>query len=445
MEKQVFTNDEIIAQIQENNVLFIRLQFLDILGIPKNIVIPSQRIEEALEEGIHFDGSSIIGYATIEESDKLAKPDPSTFIILPDIIEKRTTARLLCDIYEPSGKRSPADTKYVLEKVMTQSEKMGYTFNTGPECEFFLFKKNGETTTLTPNDSAGYFDLSHRDLAEGVRADISLALDAFGIQTYTSHHEVSDGQHEINFRYADAVTTADRVITLKYVTKVIATLHNLHATFMPKPIQGLNGSGMHTHMSLFTKHGINAFYDEHNEYCLSATSQHFIAGLLKNIKEITPILNPTVNSYKRLVPGYEAPTYISWANRNRSALIRIPAEKKNGTRCELRSPDLSGNPYLQFALMLAAGLDGIRTKIELTPPVEKNVYTLTDQQKKRYGIEPLPESLGHSLNIMEQSDLLKETLGPHIFDNYLHVKRKQWDSYRQQITPWETEKYLHLI
>jgi glutamine synthetase len=327
MDEQL-TKERVITETQNQNVLFIRLQFLDILGIPKNIVIPSQRLEEALDEGIHFDGSSIIGYATIEESDKLAKPDPSSFVVLPEIIEKRATAKLLCDIYEPSGERSPADTKYVLENIMNQAENLGYIFNTGPECEFFLFKKNGEATTLKPNDSAGYFDLSHRDLAEGVRADISLALDEFGIQTYTSHHEVSDGQHEINFRYADAITTADRVITLKYVTKVIATLHNLHATFMPKPLQGLSGSGMHTHMSLFTKDGENAFYDSDNEYDLSETAKHFIAGLLKNIKEITPILNPTVNSYKRLVPGYEAPTYISWANRNRSALIRIPAEKK---------------------------------------------------------------------------------------------------------------------
>ena len=445
MKNVTLSKDEVIHQAQEKNVRFIRLQFLDILGIPKNIVIPAQRLEEALEEGIHFDGSSIIGYATIEESDKLAKPDPKSFVVLPEIIEKRTTAKLLCDIFEPTGQRSPADTKYVLEKMMRQAEKLGYIFNTGPECEFFLFKKNGETTTLTPNDSAGYFDLSHRDLAEGVRADISLALDAFGIQTYTSHHEVSDGQHEINFRYADAITTADRVITLKYVTKVIATLHNLHATFMPKPIQGLNGSGMHTHMSLFTEDNTNAFYDPNDEYSLSTVARHFIAGLITYIKEITPILNPTVNSYKRLVPGYEAPTYISWANRNRSALIRIPAEKKNGTRCELRSPDLSGNPYLQFAVMLAAGLEGIKTKLELQPPIEKNVYTLTEQQKKRFGIEPLPESLGHSLSIMENSSLLKETLGTHIFENYLHVKRKQWESYRQQITSWEIERYLHLI
>jgi len=445
MENIVQSIESVLNQIQEKKVLFIRLQFLDILGIPKNIVIPSIRLEEALKEGIPFDGSSIVGYATIEESDKIARPIPNTLVILPEIIEKRKTARLICDIYEPSGERCLADTKFVLEKIMDTTKGLGYTFNTGPECEFFLFKKNGENTTLTPNDSAGYFDLSHRDIAEGVRADISLALDYFGIQTYTSHHEVSNGQHEINFRYADALTTADRVTTLKYVTKVIATFHNLHATFMPKPIQGLSGSGMHTHMSLFTHDNKNIFYDPNQEYSLSETARHFIAGLLDHIQEITAILNPTVNSYKRLVPGYEAPTYISWANSNRSALIRIPAEKKNGTRCELRSPDLSGNPYLQFASMLAAGLDGMQRQLELKPSVEENIYTLNEQQKKHYGIEPLPESLGHALNIMEDSVFVKKLLGPHIFDNFLHVKRKQWDAYRQQITPWEINKYLHLI
>ncbi|MDG6229559.1 MAG: type I glutamate--ammonia ligase [Candidatus Thermoplasmatota archaeon] len=439
------TKTDVLESAKENNVIFIRLQFLDILGIPKNIVIPSSRLEEALDEGIPFDGSSIVGYATIEESDKIARPDPNSFVIIPDIIEKRRTARLICDIYEPSGERCLADTKFVLEKMMDKSKELGYLFNTGPECEFFLFKKNGETTTLTPNDSAGYFDLSHRDIAEGVRADISLALDSFGIQTYTSHHEVSHGQHEINFRYADALTTADRVTTLKYVTKVIATFHNLHATFMPKPIQGLSGSGMHTHMSLFTNDNKNVFYDPNREYGLSETARFFIAGLLDHIKEITAILNPTVNSYKRLVPGYEAPTYISWANSNRSALIRIPAEKKNGTRCELRSPDLSGNPYLQFASMLAAGLDGIKRRLELRQAVEENIYTLNEQQKKQYDIEPLPESLGHALSIMEDSELVKQIVGSHIFENFLHVKRKQWDAYRQQITPWEINRYLHLI
>ncbi len=437
--------DEVFEKAEQEKVLFIRLQFVDILGIPKNIVIPYNRLEEAIQKGIPFDGSSIAGYATIEESDKIAKPDPTSFIVLPETIERRKTAKINCDIYEPTGKRCHADTKYILERMVAKAKKMGFIFNTGPECEFFLFKRNGEEPTTIPNDSAGYFDLSHRDLAEGVRADVSLALADLGIQTHTSHHEVSDGQHEINFRYADAITTADRIITLKYVTKVIATIHDLHASFMPKPLYGHSGSGMHTHMSLFDTQGNNMFYDPADDVKLSSFARYFIAGLLKHIKEITAICNPTVNSYKRLVPGYEAPTYISWAHRNRSALIRIPAGDDKGIRCELRSPDLSGNPYLQFAVMLAAGLNGIELKETLIPSVEENIYTLSESQKKKYGIESLPESLGHALNIMQESELIKETLGNHVFENFLYVKNEEWETYRKQVTPWEIKKYLRII
>ena len=435
----------LINRVREHNVLFIRLQFVDILGTPKNIVIPVSRLEEALDEGMPFDASSIAGYATIEESDKIAKPDPHSFVILPETIEQRKTAKLNCDIYEPNGKRFPGDAKYVLEKMEKKVHDLGYLYNTGPECEFFLFKKDGENSTLTPNDSAGYFDLSHRDLAEGVRADISLALDEMGITTYTSHHEVSRGQHEINFRYADALTTADRVITLKYITKVIATKHNLHASFMPKPLYGVNGSGMHTHMSLFTTDGNNAFYDPDAENQLSNLARFFIAGLLTYVKEITAVLNPTVNSYKRLVPGYEAPTYISWANRNRSALIRIPSGRKKSTRCELRSPDLSGNPYLQFAVMLAAGLKGIEDKLEPPAPVEKNIYALSSKDREENGIGQLPDSLGHALSIISESTFAKEILGDHVFENFLHVKQKEWAEYRMQVTKWEIERYLSTV
>ena len=442
---QIKDKDDVLKITSENNVIFIRLQFVDILGMPKNIVIPSNRLEESLEEGVPFDASSIAGYATIEESDKIAKPDPKSFVILPEEIDKRKTARLICDIYEPNGKRFIGDTKYALERIVNKAKKMGYIYNTGPECEFFLFKKEGEDSTLIPNDAASYFDLSHRDLAEGVRADISIALDAFGIDTYTSHHEVSDGQHEINFRYADALTTADRVLTLKYVTKVVARRHELHASFMPKPLFGLNGSGMHTHLSLFNFNGKSAFYDPNDKNNLSKTAHYFIAGLLKYVKEMTAILNPTVNSYKRLVPGYEAPTYISWANRNRSALIRIPTGRGNKTRCELRSPDLSGNPYLQFAVMLAAGLKGIEDKLMPPDSVEKNIYTLTKKEMKKYKIHHLPESLGHALSFLEESNLMKETLGDHIFENFLHVKQKEWDHYRMQVTPWEIDRYLQIL
>jgi len=437
--------ESVLTIVRENNVHFIRLQFVDILGMPKNIVIPVKGLESALEEGVPFDASSIAGYSTIEESDKIAKPDPASFVILPSSVEQRKTAKLNCDIYEPNGKRFEGDVKYVLERMVEKATKLGYIYNTGPECEFFLFKKNGDNSTLTPNDTAGYFDLSHRDLAEGVRADISLALEEMGIQPYTAHHECADGQQEINFNYADAITTADRVITLKYITKVIATTHNLHASFMPKPLSGPCSSGMHTYQSRFTLDGSNAFYDAHDRNGLSPVAYHFIAGLLKYIRELCLVLNQTVNSFKRLVPGYEAPTYISWANQNRSALIRIPSKRGKSTRCELRNPDVSCNPYLAFSVMLAAGLKGIEERLEAPAPVEKNIYELSEDERQKYGIEQLPESLGHAIALMSKSTLVRETLGDHIFENLLHVKRKEWDTYRLQVTKWEVDSYLPIL
>jgi glutamine synthetase len=445
MENKDYSKEDVLRITEKESVLFVRLQFVDILGMPKNIVIPSKRLEEALDEGIPFDASSIAGYATIEESDKIAKPIPSSYVVLPEAIETRKTAKINCDIYEPNGKRFSGDTKFVLEKMVQKAKNLGFFYNTGPECEFFLFKKDGDQTTLLPNDYAGYFDLSHRDLAEGVRTDISLALEQMGIKTYTLHHEVAGGQHEINFRYDDAVTTADRVLTLKYVTKVIATKHNLHASFMPKPLFGTNGSGMHTHQSLFSAAGKNAFFDSSGAHQLSQIAKQFIAGILKYIKEITLILNPTVNSYKRLVPGYEAPTYISWANRNRSSLIRIPSKRGISTRCELRSPDLSGNPYLQFAVMLAAGLQGIKEKLVPPDPVEKNIYSLNERERKRFGIEQLPESLGHALSLASESELLRDVLGDHVFENLIYVKTNEWGSYRMQVSEWEIKHYLPII
>ncbi len=441
----MWNKESILQSIREQKVLFVRLQFVDILGTPKNIIIPASGIESALDEGVPFDASSIAGYATIEESDKIAKPDPMSYVILPESVEHRKTAKLNCDIFEPNGKRFEGDVKYILEKMMQKAVKLGYVYNTGPECEFFLFKKNGENSTVTPNDTAGYFDLSHRDLAEGVRADITLALDEIGIQPYTAHHECADGQQEINFHYADAITTADRVISLKYITKVIATKHNLHASFMPKPLFGQCGSGMHTHQSLFTLDGTNAFYDFSNKYELSPVAYHFIAGQLTYIKELSGVLNPTVNSYKRLVPGYEAPTYIAWANQNRSALIRIPSKRGKSTRCELRNPDVACNPYLAFSVMLAAGLKGIEEKLDAPEPIEKNIYSLSEEERKKYGIEQLPESLGHALALMMKSELVRETLGDHVFENLIHVKRKEWDAYRLQVTKWEVENYLQIL
>jgi glutamine synthetase len=444
-EMESLNKDLVLSMVRENKVLFVRLQFIDILGMPKNIVIPVSGLETALDEGIPFDASSIAGYSTIEESDKIAKPDPASFVILPSSVEQRKTAKLNCDIYEPNGKRFEGDVKFVLEKIVEKAERLGYVYNTGPECEFFLFKKVGENSTAIPNDTAGYFDLSHRDLAEGVRADISLALEEVGIQPYTAHHECADGQQEINFHYADAITTADRVISLKYITKVIATKHLLHASFMPKPLFGLCGSGMHTHQSLFALDGTNAFYDPQDKNELSPVAYQFIAGQLKYIRELSGILNQTVNSYKRLVPGYEAPTYISWANQNRSALIRIPSKRGKSTRCELRNPDVACNPYLAFSVMLASGLKGIEEKLEAPAPVEKNIYALSEEQRQKYGIEQLPDSLGHALAIMSKSALVKETLGDHIFENLLHVKQKEWDTYRLQVTKWEMDSYLPVL
>jgi len=430
-----------IGDAKDAKIELVRLQFTDILGIPKNIVIPAWRLEEALEEGIPFDASSIVGYATIEESDLVAKPDPGSFTVLPAELEKRNTARIICDIHTPNGSRFGGDPKFVLEKVIDKAAKMGYRYNTGPECEFFLLKmENGRPTTI-PNDHGGYFDLSPLDLAENVRAEICAMLEALNFQVYTSHHEVASGQHEINFQYADALTTADRVVTLRYIAKVVALQHNLHATFMPKPIFGVNGTGMHTHMSLFSN-GDNVFFDPDTDNMLSETALHYIGGLLKYSKEICAVLNSWVNSYKRLIPGYEAPTYVAWATENRSALIRIPAKRGNGTRCELRNPDPAGNPYLQLAVMLAAGLKGIEDKIEPPEPVEKDIYLLNSREREQLKIESLPANLGHALSFMEKSELALETLGPHIFDNFLFIKNEEWNDYRMQVTEWELDKFL---
>jgi len=438
------SREKIIELATENQIENIRLQLIDIQGTPKNIVVPRNRLEEVLEDGIAFDASSIIGYATIEESDRIAMPIPESFTLLPDSIEKRKTAKINCDIYRPDGERFPGDPKYVLERVLEKAKKMGFHFNTGPECEFFLFKLlDGKPTTI-PNDHGGYFDLSPLDLAEDVRGDICATLEDLGFQVYTQHHEVASGQHEINFNYADALTTADRVVTLKYVSKIIALKYGLHATFMPKPIYGKNGTGMHTHMSL-TTNGENVLHDENGPEGLSETALQYIAGLLKYSKEMASVLNSKVNSYKRLVPGFEAPTYIAWSTENRSALIRIPAKRGNSTRIELRNPDPAGNPYLQFAVMLAAGLKGIEDKLEAPEPVHKDIYGLNQREREQLKIETLPSNLGHAISFMEKSELILETLGPHIFENYLYLQNRDWDEYRTQVTQWEIDKYLWKI
>ncbi len=438
--------DEVLESVKKQKVKFVQMQFMDILGTVKSLSIPVSKLEHALDEGVIFDGSSILGYATIDESDMRAHPDTNTFQILPWSNGELKTARMICDIYESSGRRFKGDPRYVLQRALEKAKKMGYEFNTGPEFEFFLFrmKEDGSPTNI-PVDSGGYFDLMPMDQAERVRKEVSLMLDTLGFDVEAAHHEVAPGQHEIDLRYSDALTSADRILTLKHAVKNVARTHGLHATFMPKPIYGENGNGMHIHQSLFTLDGENAFYDPDGEKGLSDTARHYIAGLLRYAKEDCAILASWVNSYKRLVPGYEAPVYISWAFHNRSALIRIPAGRERRTRAEVRNPDPAGNPYLQFAVLLHAGLKGIEEKMEPPSPVEKDLFSMDARTREKLGIESLPESLGHALQIMEDSDFMRDALGDHIFEHFLHIKRKEWEDYRSQVTQWELDRLLGVL
>jgi len=438
------SRDDIFDAVEKERIEFIRLQFVDILGTPKNIVVPTGRLEGVLDEGMAFDASSIVGYATIDESDMIAKPVPSSMVVIPKDLEGRRTARFTCDVYEPSGKRFRGDPKYILERVEMDAEELGFSFNTGPECEFFLLRKENGEINLVPNDTGGYFDISPLDMAENVRGDISSTLQEMGFAISTLHHEAAGGQHEINFEYDDAMTTADRVLTLKYVTKAVALRHGLHATFMPKPIFGKNGSGMHTHMSLI-KDGKNAFYDPDSELGLGKTALHFIGGLMAHVREASAILNPSVNSYKRLVPGFEAPAYVSWGMKNRSAMIRIPADRGMGTRVELRNPDPSGNPYLQFAVMLSAGLDGIKNQRDPPPPVESDIYTMSLGEREKLGIKSLPDNLGHALSYIQDSAFMKEVLGEHIHHHFQVIKNKEWNEYRMHVSQWEIDNLLPVL
>lgn len=437
-----FTEERVINIVRKEKIKFVQLQFADILGTVKNVTIPSTQLRKAFEEGIFFDGSSVLGYATIEESDMRLKPDPSTFVVLPWVMGNLKTGRMVCDVYDHEGNPYEGDPRAALRKVMERARKKGWIFCTAPEYEFFLFMldERGNPTTK-PSDSGSYLDLM-RDRGDEVRKEIVAHLNAMGFEVESSHHEVAPGQHEIDLKYADAITSADRVATLKYVTKTVAHQHGLYATFMPKPIYGVNGSGMHVHQSLMTSNGKSAFYDPKGLYKLSKTAFHFIGGLLKYAKETCAILASSVNSYKRLVPGYEAPVYISWANRNRSAFIRVPAGRGARTRIEHRNPDPAGNPYLQFAVMLAAGLKGIEEKVEPPDPVEKDIFQMSADERRALGIEPLPENLGQALDYMRRSSLVKETLGEHLFEHFLHIKSVEWDEYKGQVTNWEIERLL---
>ncbi len=435
-----YTKEDVLRIAKEQDVKFIRLQFTDIFGQLKNVAITESQLEKALDNECMFDGSSIEGFVRIDESDMYLRPDYDSFVLLP---WKDRVARLICDVYCADG-TTPflGDPRNVLKKVIKEAADMGYTFNVGPECEFFLFQldEDGNPTTKT-GDVAGYFDMGPSDQGEQCRREICLALEDMGFEIEASHHEVAAGQHEIDFRFDEVLKTADNVMTFKHVVKTYARRHGLHATFMPKPVFGINGSGMHTNMSLM-KDGKNAFYDPETELGLSDTAMYFIAGLLKHVKGIAAVSNPLVNSYKRLVPGYEAPVYLSWSASNRSALIRVPAARGMGTRVELRCPDPSCNPYLEMALCLAAGLDGIKNK--LTPPAgtNKNIFAMSPEELAADGIDSLPGSLEEALVEFQKDPFIKEALGEHIYTKYLEGKEHEWDRYRTSVSDWEIGNYL---
>jgi len=435
------TKEMILNKAKELNIKFIRLRFTDILGMPKNVEIPVRELEKALNGEIMFDGSSIQGFVRIEESDMYLKPDYSTFSVNP-WEEEKDVARIICDIYNPDGSPFNGCPRYNLKKVLKEVKELGYSTNFGPEMEFFLFFRDqeGKATTKT-HDQGGYFDLLPVDLGEEARRDMVIALEKLGFEIEAAHHEVAPGQHEIDFKYCDALTAADRIMTLKLTSKTIALKHNLHVTFMPKPIFGINGSGMHTHISLF-KNGNNIFYGPNAKYQLSKEALYFIGGLLKHAKGFTAFTNPLVNSYKRLTPGYEAPVYIAWSERNRSPLIRVPAARGVGTRAELRSPDPSCNPYLAFAVMIKAGIDGIKNKIDPGKPVSQNIYTMSKEEIKSLGIENLPSTLKEALLELDKDEVIKSALTTHILENYVDAKREEWESYRMQVHQWELDKYL---
>lgn len=438
---------EMLAKADADQVRFVSLQFTDLFGTVKNVTIPVGKLGAVLQSGENFDGSSIEGFARICESDMVLRPDLDTYCVLPWTATHERTARLICDVHDTEGQPFAGDPRFILRRVLDQAREMGFSYNTGPEVEFFLFKMDGEPRLRpVPQDVGSYFDFSPRDLASQVRNEIALSLQAMGIEVEATHHEVAPGQHEIEFRYADALTSADAVVTLRYAIKAAAHSHGLCATFMPKPLLGVNGSGMHTHQSLFTLEGRNAFFDPEDPYRLSRLAYNFIAGQMAHARALAAVVAPTVNSYKRLVPGYEAPVYICWGQINRSALIRIPGYLpglgEGSARCELRCPDPSANPYLAFAAMLATGLDGIRRDLTPPPPVEENVYEFDSAELRSQEIASLPGTLEEALQELEQDQVIAEALGGHTFRRYLEAKRLEWDEYRIQVTAWELDRYL---
>ncbi|XVH32974.1 type I glutamate--ammonia ligase [Haloferacaceae archaeon DSL9] len=437
---------EVVDEIDSKDIDFLRLQFTDILGTVKNVSIPARQAEKAFTEGIYFDGSSIEGFVRIQESDMRLQPDPNTFAVLPwRDSDSGTAARLICDVIDTAtGEPFEGDPRYVLKRALDRAAEMGYTLNAGPEPEFFIFEKDekGRATTTT-HDAGGYFDLAPKDLASDLRREIIYNLDSMGFEVESSHHEVAEGQHEISFKYADGLTTADNIATFRSVVRATAEMHDLHATFMPKPIARINGSGMHTHLSLFTEDGENAFYDEDDEFNLSEEAHSFVAGILEHAPAITAVCNPTVNSYKRLVPGYEAPVYIAWSDVNRSALIRKPAARAPAaSRIELRSPDPSCNPYLALAAMLHAGLDGIEQGLEAPDPVRENIYEFDDEKREEYGIDTLPTDLGDAVGALEADERIMDALGPHVTEKFIEAKNHEFKDYLVEVSRWEVDRYL---
>ena len=435
---------KVLEQVKKDKVKFITLQFTDLLGVIKEIIVPVEQLEDASRAGVWFDGSSVEGFARIQESDLFLKPDMATYAVVPWLTENGKTARLICDIFRPDGKAFEGDPRFILKQAVAEAAKEGFEYNVGPEPEFYLFRTDSQKRT-TPLDYGSYFDLSSHE-GYMVIKKIVAALENFGINVETSHHEVGFGQYEIDFHYGPCIDIADKVLTLKYCAKKIAQMHNLHATFMAKPVMGKPGSGMHVHQSLFdTKAKTNAFYDKDHKYNLSKIAYNFIAGQIKHINAMCAILCPTVNSYKRLVSGFEAPVYVTWAAMNRSALLRVPKwfkAKSEAARIELRCPDPSCNPYLAFAVMLKAGLDGIKNNLEPPEPVEENIYQLDGESLTQRNIGILPTSLREALGALKKDEVLQATLGEHLFERYTDVKTKEWDEFKKQVTGWEIDTYL---
>jgi glutamine synthetase len=437
---------EILKVCDAQGIRFLRLQFTDILGIIKNVEVPRSQFEKALAGEIQFDGSSIEGFTRIEESDMGLVPDLETFRVFPWSHAEGRVARLVCDVITPDGAAFPGCPRQTLKRQVEKARQLGFALMTGPEAEFFLFRRNAEGDPIVDtHDQGGYFDLTPVDRGEDARRDIVAALEAMGFEVEAAHHEVAPGQHEIDFRYGPALSTADKVTTFKLVVKKVALDHGLHATFMPKPIFGVNGSGMHVHQSLMTGTGAgtrNAFWDPKAKYELSQTAMWYMGGILKHARAIAAVTNPLVNSYKRLVPGYEAPVNVAWSERNRSPMVRIPARRGMGTRCEIRMPDPACNPYLAFAVMLAAGLDGIKNRIDAGEPVNENIFEMSDRERRRRKIDVLPANLSDALDCLEKDDVVKNALGEHIATHFIEAKRSEWATYISRVHPWEVEEYL---